>query len=155
MKTQQKITLKVRKLHPDAILPKRAHESDACFDIHAFFEVKPNDSRILSPSEVFSTGLSFEVPDGWAMMVYSRSGQGFKNDVRLANCVGVIDSGYRGELKIKLTCDYNSGGMMVKNGDRIAQAMLIPIPVVEFEEVTELADSDRGAAGLGSTGNAK
>jgi dUTP pyrophosphatase len=153
MTNQLSIKLKVRKLHPGAFMPVYAHESDACFDIRALFTVKPNYSRILSPSEVFDTGLSFEVPEGWALMVYSRSGHGFKNDVRLANCVGVIDSGYRGELKIKLTCDFNSGGMLVKNGDRIAQGMLIRVPKVQFEEVTELSDSDRGEAGLGSTGS--
>jgi dUTP pyrophosphatase len=153
---QLSIKLKVRKLHPLAVLPQYAHPTDACFDICAFIEAtgKSHEQDLLvAPSRIFRTGLSFEIPEGWALMVYSRSGHGFKNDVRLANCVGVIDSGYRGELMVKLTCDFNSGGMLVKNGDRIAQGMLIRVPKVQFEEVTELSDSDRGEAGLGSTGS--
>lgn len=85
------------------------------------------------------------------MMVYSRSGHGFKSDVRLANCVGVIDSDYRGEVKVKLTNDGNEY-MQVNEGDRIAQAMIIPVEQVKFIEVAELSDTERGTGGFGSTG---
>ncbi len=104
---------------------------------------------------VINTGLAFEVPEGYVMMVYSRSGHGFKNGVRLANCVGVIDSDYRGELLVKLTKDvtsFNSNPFPIKNGDRIAQAMLIPVPQVTFTQVSELSETKRGDGGGGSTG---
>ena len=87
------------------------------------------------------------------MLVYSRSGHGFKYGVRLANCVGVIDSDYRGEVGVKLTADQTSEGFFVRNGDRIAQAMIVPVDRVEFEEVEKLSDTDRGTGGFGSTGS--
>jgi dUTP pyrophosphatase len=89
-------------------------------------------------------------------MVYSRSGHGFKANTRLANCVGVIDCGYTGEVMVKLTMDdqflENELDLLVKPGDRIAQAMLIPVPRVEFEVVEQLSFSERGVGGFGSTG---
>ena len=85
------------------------------------------------------------------MLIYSRSGHGFKNDVRLANCVGVIDADYRGELMVKLTGD-TYGQLTIKPGDRIAQAMLVPVMKVHFKEVQELSETVRGAGGFGSTG---
>ena len=84
-------------------------------------------------------------------MIYSRSGHGFKNDVRLANCVGVIDSDYTGEVKIKLTID-NEEGFIVEHGSRVAQAMIIKLPSVQLVEVDELKTTERGANGFGSTG---
>ena len=86
------------------------------------------------------------------LLIYSRSGHGFKNDIRLANCTGVIDSDYRGEVKVKLTSDGDCD-FAVNAGDRIAQAMLIPVPKVELMAVTELSDTERGTGGFGSTGN--
>ena len=90
------------------------------------------------------------------MMVYSRSGHGFNRNTRLSNCVGVIDSDYRGELLVKLTMDDEfidpEIELEVKQGDRIAQAMLIPIEQVSFEMVEELSETKRGTGGLGSTG---
>lgn len=157
--------IKVKKLHKEAIIPKYQTQGAACFDIHAL--VEENDPRImqwggpsrLTPgvgagnesSQVYRTGLSFEIPEGYVMMVYSRSGHGFKHDVRLANCVGVIDSDYRGELMVKITAD-SLHGMMVVDGDRIAQAMIIPVQQVYFEEVSELSDTIRGEGGFGSSG---
>ena len=141
------INLKIKKLDARAIVPKYATDGAACFDIHTY------DTGLVTEfhSGIYSTGLSFEIPEGYVMLVFSRSGHGFKNDVRLANCVGVIDSDYRGELKIKLTADAD-GGIAVESGDRIAQAMLIPFPKVNFDEVAELTTTARGVSGLGSTG---
>ena len=141
--------LKIKKLHQYARTPSYATEGAGCFDIHAlvqdFYELGEGESA------VFSTGLAFEVPEGWVMEVYSRSGHGFKNGVRLANCVGIIDSDYRGELKIKLK---NEGvePLIVVDGDRIAQAKLVPAPQVHFVEVEELGETARGEGGFGSTG---
>lgn len=87
------------------------------------------------------------------MLVFSRSGHGFKNDTRLANCVGVIDSDYRGEVMVRLTCDNMSvNALHVSPGDRIAQAMLLPVAQVEFEEVDDLGATKRGTGGFGSSG---
>lgn len=139
--------LKYKKLHPDAIAPRYATEGAACFDIAAL-----NGELVMpkQPAEI-ATGLSFEVPSGYVMLVFSRSGHGFKYGVRLANCVGVIDSDYRGELMVKLTSD-DGELMRVFAGDRIAQAMIIPIPSVELVEADELSETARGVNGLGSTG---
>lgn len=157
--------IKIKKLHPEAIIPEYQTSGAACFDIHALVDEK--DDRVFpwdgperltpgvgsgnEPSQIYRTGLSFEIPEGYAMMVYSRSGHGFKHDVRLANCVGVIDSDYRGELKVKITADADHG-MMVANGDRIAQAMIIPVQQVSFKVVDDLSSTERGSGGFGSTG---
>lgn len=150
--------LKIKKLHPDAVVPKYATAGAACFDLHALECGWAGKSRpstvypgaIISGAATFRTGLSFEVPDGHAMLIFSRSGHGFKNDVRLSNCVGVIDSDYRGEVQVRLRSDDTP--MEVKAGDRIAQAIIIPFPQVEFEEVEDLSDTERGTGGFGSTG---
>lgn len=143
--------LKIKKLHPAAVLPVYATDGAACFDLSC----RPNDfPHLVKPGQphIFSTELSFEVPEGWVMLIFSRSGHGFKNDLRLANCVGVIDADYRGEVKVKLTHDGGGGGFCVEPGDRIAQAMLVQIPRPAFEVVDELGETERGAGGFGSTG---
>lgn len=139
--------LKVKKLHPETVIPSYATEGAACFDISS------TDIANIYPkhSAVVGTGLAFEIPQEHVLLIFSRSGHGFKNDVRLANCVGVIDSDYRGELKVKLTND-GEYGFYVSPGDRIAQGMLLPVKQVTFEEVEELSDTSRGDKGFGSTG---
>lgn len=150
--------VKVKKLYEDALLPKYATDGSGCFDISARIDVPEEDCCVEvgnGDTVVFNTGLQFEIPKGHVMMVYSRSGHGFKNDVRLSNCVGVIDSDYRGELLVKLTGDFNDGehSLYVYDGDRIAQGMIIPVKTIEFEEVKELSKTKRGGKGFGSTGN--
>jgi len=152
--------LKVKKLDPAAILPQYATAGAACFDIHALAPWGSPDWDNMEERRVHDfnpltlrTGLAFEIPEGHVMLVFSRSGHGFKNDVRLANCTGVIDSDFRGELMVKLTCDQDTVPVLiVRPGDRIAQAMIVPIPRVEMVEVDELGTTERGAGGLGSTG---
>jgi len=141
------LTLKVKRLTETAKLPTYAHDGDACFDLYA------DSVTSLCGGTVFmcSTGLSFDIPQGYALMVYSRSGHGFNHNTRLSNAVGVIDSGFKGELMVKLTCDRQLTYHPAE-GDRIAQAMLIPVPVVVFDEVDSLSDSDRGEGGFGSSG---
>lgn len=140
------INVKIKKLHPDAIMPTYGSDGAACFDLHCI------GSAYVDSYYVFDTGLAFEIPEGHVMLVFSRSGHGFNNDIRLANCVGVIDHDYRGDVKVKLRCDSLRGGLAVKRGDRIAQAMIIPYPKVGFVWAVELSDTDRGACGFGSTG---
>ena len=144
--------LGVKRLTDTAILPAFATAGAACFDLHADLKSEDGCEQIIfSYENIFRTGLAFDIPKGYALMVYSRSGHGFKNDVRLANCVGVIDSDYTGEVKVKLTID-NDGSFIVSHGDRIAQAMLIKVPCVQLVEVDELKTTERGDNGFGSTG---
>lgn len=139
--------IKTKRLTQDAKLPTYATDGSGCFDIYT------TDEGYVADSLAFSTGLSFEIPSGYVMLVFSRSGHGFKNDVRLSNCVGVIDSDYRGELKIKLTNDASSGLFFeVNKGDRIAQAMIVPYEQAQFIEVDNLSETARGEGGFGSTG---
>jgi len=142
--------LSIKKLHPDAIIPRYATKGAACFDLHALFD---SETALDSTQSVTTlrTGLAVEIPEGYAMMIYSRSGHGFKHGVRLSNCVGVIDADYRGEVMVKLTQD-EQGYFIVNKGDRIAQAMIVPVPAVEFIEVDELSSTERGSGGFGSTG---
>lgn len=140
--------LKVKRLDPAAIIPSYATSGAACFDLHALHCGSVSGT---TPA-VFRTGLAFDIPEGWVLKVYSRSGHGFKSDTRLANCVGIIDADYTGELMVKLTCDKEHGHFTVAAGDRIAQAMLEPVERVEFVEVDELKATERGAGGFGSTG---
>lgn len=147
--------LPVKKLHPDAIIPSYATPGAACFDLHAVVMPIGEGWHPVAKGQpaTIRTGLAFEVPKDHVMLVFSRSGHGFKNDIRLANCVGVIDSDYRGELQVKLTSDNTEGRKLdVKHGDRIAQAMIIRADQYEFLETDTLSDTVRGEAGLGSTG---
>jgi dUTP pyrophosphatase len=147
------LQLKIKKLHPDAVVPKYATAGAACFDLHAIVENDIGADAVL-PGHfyTFRTGLAFEVPSGYVLKVYSRSGHGFKYGVRLANGTGIIDSDYRGELMVCLKNDGPSEPLVVHHGDRIAQAMLVQIPQVELIEVGELSNTERGAGGFGSTG---
>jgi dUTP pyrophosphatase len=134
-------------MHPDVKLPVYATDGSGCFDIFA-----DNYDKFSHNSLTYSTGLKFEIPEGYVMLVFSRSGHGFNKDIRLANCVGVIDSDYRGELKVKLTLDAPcAGDPMPPRGERIAQALIAPVPKIEFNEVTSLSTTQRGEGGLGST----
>lgn len=144
------VQLKVMKLDEYAVLPTFGTEGAACFDLYAHL---PYDDAAISTCKphqrvTIDTGLAFEVPPGYAMMIYSRSGQGFKDNTRLSNCVGVIDSDYRGQVRVALTRD-DCQGIFIKHGDRIAQAMLVPVPTVLFLEVDELSTTVRGDGAYG------
>ena len=138
----------VCKLRSAALLPTYATDGSGCFDLYSLGEyaVYPDT---WSPTLVH-TGLGFEVPEGHVMLVFSRSGHG-KINVSLANSVGVVDSDYRGEVKL-LIKNNGEDTFDIQRGDRVAQAMIIPIPKIEFEEVQELSQTTRGAGGFGSTG---
>lgn len=138
--------VKVKKVNEDAILPRYATDGSGCFDLFYKEDYGEEFDLVLE----VSTGLSFEIPEGYVMLVFSRSGHGFKHDVRLSNCVGVIDSDYRGEVKVKLRGDeYNN--LDFKYGDAVAQAMIVPVPKVSFIEVQTLSETVRGECGFGST----
>ena len=142
--------LRVQKLHPAAQLPRFGSDGAACFDLQT---IEPGELGACGGTFAFRTGLAFEVPAGHVMLVFSRSGHGFKNGLSLVNCVGVIDSDYRGEVMVKLRNDsvYRFG---FEQGDRIAQAMILPVPAVELELAETLSETQRGTGGFGSTGTA-
>lgn len=144
------ITLKFKKLHPDAQQPVYATEGAACFDLHAVEADKAVPHPTDSCAMIFRTGLAFEIRKGYAMQIFSRSGQGFKDGVRLSNCVGIIDSDYRGEVMVSLRCDAAINAT-VEDGDRIAQAWIVPVQQMNFFETQELSDTARGTGGFGST----
>ena len=151
------IKLNVMRLEEDAQLPVYATEGAACLDLHAYLKdtqgafVQADASGSQNATLTIRTALAFEVPPGWMLLIFSRSGQGFKENTRLANCTGNIDSDYRGEVRVKLTRD-DGGGLTVQDGDRIAQAVLVPAPRLELVEVEELSETVRGQGGYGSTG---
>lgn len=135
-------------------LPTYATDGSACFDIYAHLPDEAAFSTMAHPSVTVPTGLRVAVPEGHVMLIFSRSGHGFKSNTRLANCVGVIDSDYRGELMVKLTRD-DGGRLWVDHNDRIAQAMVIPVArqqIVEVEDEADLGETARGQGGFGSTG---
>ena len=141
------MNLNVMLLTDTAKVPTYAIEGSACFDIYADSDGAVSRNAPL----IVSTGLALEIPAGWCVEIYSRSGQGFNNDVRLSNCVGQIDAGYLGEIKVKLAID-NGGIYRVEKGDRIAQGKLVPVLTAEFTVVDSLKQTARGSGGFGSTG---
>lgn len=145
-------TLKIKRLHPDAVIPEYQTPGAACFDLHAVIDDYSKSTTIKpGQSATFRTGLSVEIPEGWRMDVFSRSGHGFKCGVRLANGTGKIDSDYRGEIMV---CLHNDGPLplLVIDGRRIAQAEINPVYRAVFEVVDELTETERGTGGFGSTG---
>jgi dUTP pyrophosphatase len=146
------VPVKVKKLHPDATTPRYATDGAACFDLHALDDgtPHPNDGHAVH----YRTGLAFEVPAGWVMLIHSRSGHGFNSALRLSNCTGVIDSDYRGEVMVSVRFDASGDRRSTKlrAGDRIAQAMILPIHTVELIDADTLSVTERGEGGFGSTG---
>lgn len=140
--------VRIKKIHPQAKTPTYGTDGAAAFDLYS---VQGGSIWMEGGSKMFDTGLEFEIPQDHVMLVFSRSGHGFNNGVRLANCVGVIDSDYRGEVKVKLTND-GPKTYHVDEGDRVAQAMILPVERVQFVEAEELSSTDRGTGGFGSTG---
>lgn len=137
---KQPLQLKVKKVHPDAKLPVYATEGAACFDLHLAHSPDFGDT--------LGTGLVFDIPEGYVLKIYSRSGFGFKHGSTLVNSVGIIDQDYRGEVFIK----FNRRVEGLQVGDRIAQGMLEPVDRLEISFVDEVSETTRGEGGLGSTG---
>lgn len=137
--------VKFKRLAREAMMPMYATKGAACFDLYSAERVTVR-AQDMQP---VSTGIAVEVPEGYALMLYSRSGHGVKR-ISLANSVGVVDSDYRGEIKALIKND-GFFAMDVFPGDRIAQGMIIPVQQVMFEE-GELSDTTRGSGGFGSTG---
>ena len=140
--------VKIKKLNPNAAIPTYAKEGDAGMDLVATSIISETDTQI-----TFGMGLALEIPFGFVGLIFPRSSVR-KTRLMLSNCVGVVDSGYRGELQAtfnKINNDSVSENDY-KVGDRIAQIMIIPHPDIQFEEADELSDTERGEGGFGSTG---
>lgn len=144
--------LRILKLHPDAKVPEYATDGAACFDLHAVID-NPlwGEALLIGEWMQVRTGLAFEVPQGYALTIRSRSGLAFKHGVTAFH--GTVDADFRGEVMVLL---HNAGhnDVVINDGDRIAQAMLVPIPRIEFEVAEQLSITERGVGGFGSTGAA-
>jgi len=141
--------VKIKKLLTNAVIPKYSKQGDAGLDLVAtskHIDVYGNVS--------YGTGLSFEIPSGYVGLLFPRSSNS-KTDLLLTNSVGVIDSGYRGEVSFKFRGYYSKLDRQNSNynvGDRIGQLIIMPYPQIEFEEVEELSETERGSGSYGSTG---
>jgi dUTP pyrophosphatase len=141
------IELPVRRLRDDAVVPAKAYFGDAGLDLAACERVE------LGPGEraLVGTGLAVAIPDGYAGFVQPRSGLAARHGITIVNTPGLVDSGYRGELRVVLLNTDASERFVVEPGMRIAQLVIVPIPEVDPVEVEELPGSERGVRGFGSS----
>lgn len=147
--------VRIKKLHPNAVIPKYAKDGDAGMDLTAVTKSNDRDGNI-----VYGTGLAFEIPEGYVGLVFPRSSLS-RLDIALSNCVGVIDSGYRGEVTVKfkpaMLFNREQRPIILNNriyevGERVAQIIIIPYPQITFIEADELSETERGTGGYGSSG---
>ena len=143
------LSVKVKKLHPNAKLPTYGSPEAAGADLYACLEA----AVTIEPGEIFcvSTGIALEVPKGCAGLVYARSSMGAKRGLAPANKVGVIDSDYRGEIRVVLL-NHSKQPQVLEPGERVAQFVITPVLQPLYEETEELTDTSRGSGGFGSTG---
>jgi dUTP pyrophosphatase len=142
------VTLRFARLSDDAREPTRAHEGDAGYDLYAL------EAATIGPGERASvgTGIAVAIPDGWAGLVLPRSGLAARHGITLPNAPGLIDSGYRGEVRVLLLNTDAREPFEVAPGDRIAQLLLVRHEAPELIEVNSLDETVRGAGGFGSSG---
>ena len=133
--------IKIKKLHQHAVIPRYAKSGDAGMDLTAV-DIKEQDGYI-----TYHTGIAIEIPHGYVGLLFPRSSV-YKTGQILANSVGVIDSGYRGEIMMK----FSKGFDRYSIGDRIGQIIILPYPEIEFVETSSLSKTERNAGGFGSTG---
>lgn len=139
------MNVRVKKLVENAVIPQYAHDTDAGLDLVATSVDQDEYGNI-----VYHTGLAFEIPDGYVGLIFPRSSLS-KYSLRLTNCVGVIDSGFRGEILFKFE-KKNGSTNYYEVGDRIGQMIIMAYPKIELEESEELTNSDRQDGGFGSSG---
>jgi dUTP pyrophosphatase len=139
--------VKIKKLHVDAVIPAYSKPGDAGMDLTAVTATQDQYGNV-----VYGTGLAVEIPDGYVGLIFPRSSNS-KTDLYLTNHVGVVDSGYRGEIMFKFRpINGLLNAKVFQVGDRVGQLIILPYPSIEFDEADELSDSDRGDGGFGSTG---
>ena len=143
------MNVRVKKLHPNAVLPTYGSVEAVGADLYACLE----EEVTIQPGEIYwvPTGIALEVPKGCAGLVYARSSMGAKRGLAPANKVGVIDPDYRGEIKVVLL-NHSKQPQTLQPGERVAQFVITPVLQPVYEEVAELSDTDRGNGGFGSTG---
>jgi len=141
------IDVAVRRLRPDAHLPGQAYEGDAGLDLSAC------ERAVLEPGEraTIPTGVAVEIPEGYAGFVQPRSGLAARHGIGIVNAPGLIDSGYRGEIRVVLLNTDREHAFVVEPGMRIAQLVIAPVASARLVEVDELASSERGSRGFGSS----
>ena len=139
---QNKLSVRFKKLHPDAVTPTYAKDGDAGLDLTA--TSKTNTDTYIQ----YGTGIAVEIPKGYVGLIFPRSSVSKLENFYLKNSIGVIDSGYRGELMLRFNKSFSSYDI----GEKIGQLMIIPYPTIYLEEVDELSSTDRGEGGFGSTG---
>ncbi|HEX5029659.1 MAG TPA: dUTP diphosphatase [Gaiellaceae bacterium] len=141
------IDIPIRRIRPDAIIPQQAYEGDAGVDLAAC------EPALLEPGAraIVPTGLAVEIPEGYAGFVLPRSGLAARHGIGVVNSPGLVDSGYRGELRVVLHNTDREHAFTVEPGMRIAQLVIAPVATVRLVEVDELAGSERGARGFGSS----
>lgn len=139
--------IKIKKLHPNAIIPQYQTAHSAGFDLHSL------DSHILKAGDrvLISTGLVFEIESHYEVQVRPRSGLALKNGISVLNTPGTVDSDYRGEIKV-LLINYSNEDFVIQAGDRIAQGVVCRVYQAEFEETQSLTQTQRGEGGFGSSG---
>ena len=138
--------VKIKKLNPNVVIPSYAKSGDAGMDLVATSIISEEVFQI-----TYGTDIALEIPNGFVGLVFPRSSVR-KTDLSLTNSVGVIDSGYRGEIQATFRKHKGVASTKYEVGDRIAQIMIIPHPTIEFQEVDELTNTERGEGGFGSTG---
>ena len=138
--------VKIKRVHPNAVIPTYAKESDAGLDLVATSIISNTTFQI-----TYGLGIALEIPEGFVGLVFPRSS--IRNtELTLSNSVGVIDSGYRGELQATFNKSNGLDSISYKVGERVCQIMIIPHPIIELTEVDELSTTERGTGGFGSTG---
>ena len=141
------IDVKIRKVHPDAVVPFRAHATDAGMDVTAI-SMEMTEDYI-----EYDTGLQFQLPAGYVMLIFPRSSNS-KKDLLLCNSVGVLDAGYTGNLKFRFKLTTEGYTEKIYNpGDKIGQIVILPYPEINFIETENFDETDRGSGGFGSTGS--
>ena len=139
--------VKIKKLHNNAVVPQYAKAGDAGMDLVATEVIDGYGFSV-----TYGTGLAMEIPEGFVGLVFPRSSIR-KYELSLTNCVGVIDSGYRGEIQATFRKEAGIPSKRYDVGDKIAQMIILPYPSIQFIETDELSDTERGEGGFGSTGN--
>lgn len=143
---KERMKVRFKKLNQDAVIPAKAHPTDAGFDLTCTSVDEDHVRNIVT----YGTGIAVEIPDGFVGLVFPRSSV-YRHQILLSNSVGVIDSGYRGEITFKFRiCQPHIS--RYSTGERIGQLIILPYPEIEFEESDVLSETDRGEGGYGSTG---
>jgi dUTP pyrophosphatase len=143
------VRLEVKRLDPGLPLPRYQHPGDAGLDLHSAEDV------VLEPGRraVIGTGIAVAIPEGYVGLTAPRSGLAARSGLTEANSPGVVDSGYRGEIKLIVTNLDRDAPIEIKRGERVAQLIVVPVAALDVVERDELPPSDRGEGGLGSTGS--